>query len=71
VERVYMRHPALEDREPVEVPVSAIPFHVNAGWEVVEAPGEGGVPEAEEKPIAEPRKRPSRAAVDEKKEDGN
>ena len=71
MDRVYMQHPALADRDPISVPASAVPMHVNSGWEVVEAPGEGGVPEAEvaEKPIAEPRKRSSRTAADDKKED--
>lgn len=65
-----MQHPNLEDRDPINVPVSAVPMHINAGWEVVEAPGEGGVPaEVEEKPVAEPRKRSSRPAAEEKKED--
>lgn len=66
-----MQHPALEGRDPISVPASAVPTHVNAGWEVVEAPGEGGVPEVEEKPVAETRKRSSRTAADDKKEDAS
>lgn len=44
---VWMRHPNLMDREPREVPESAMRFHINAGWELV--------PEGEEpKPGVEP-----------------
>lgn len=66
-----MQHPSLGDRDPISVPVSAVPVHVNAGWEVVKTPGEGGAPEAEEQPVPEPRKRSSRVAADDKKEDGS
>ena len=70
MKRVYMRHPELADREPVEVPASAVPFHVNAGWEVVESPEEGG-DAAEDKHVAGPRKRVSKTAAEDKKEDGS
>lgn len=35
MKKVWMRHPNLTDREPREVPESAMRFHINAGWEQV------------------------------------
>lgn len=38
METVWISHPRLDDRDPIEVPASALPHHQRAGWELVAAP---------------------------------
>lgn len=38
METVWISHPKLTDRDPVEVPASALQEHQRAGWELVAAP---------------------------------
>jgi hypothetical protein len=35
---VWISHPRLTDRDPVEVPASALQEHQRAGWQLVDAP---------------------------------
>jgi hypothetical protein len=80
VKKVWMRHPGLPDREPRQFAESSVPFHVNAGWEVVDSPEEGGGPTEQQQVDdteakddargASTRKRAAKSAED-KKEDGS
>ena len=38
MDTVWISHPRLGDRDPVEVPASALQEHQRAGWELVDAP---------------------------------
>lgn len=38
MDTVWISHPRLGDRDPVEVPASALQEHQRSGWELVDAP---------------------------------
>lgn len=52
MKKVWIRHPNLDDRDPIEVAESSLPFHINAGWEQVpegDEPPQPGEPTPDQK----------------------
>lgn len=75
MKKVWIRHPDLGDRDPIEVAESSLSFHINAGWEQVpeeEEPkpeGQTTTEQAEDSQEEQEERKSTRASRSRKAED--